>query len=263
MALEGSSRGRSLRPGLRRSSKKKAGAGASFVQQSLRFPNTWGGLRPGSGRKPISERHHVPHRARPKHCSRHPVHVTLRSAFRPLRSQHVFPTICLAIEGATRRDEKGFRILHFSVQWDHVHLVIEASDKRALSEGMRSLVIRIARNVNELVGRSGRFWADRWHGRSLTSPRAVRNALVYVLANFRKHAPGPLGPGIDAFSSAARFDGWRWHALDKPLPRAGPPFHRAFAPLVGLSRARTWLAAVGWRRVGLLRLDETPAPASG
>jgi REP element-mobilizing transposase RayT len=185
--------------------------------------------------------------------------VTLRSAIRPLRSQHVFPTVCLAVAGAIARDPLHFRVLHFSVQWDHVHLVVEASDKAALSAGMRSLVIRIARAVNELLGRKGRLWADRWHGRDLASPREVRHALVYVLANFRKHAKARLGPGIDAFSSATKFDGWRGFTESAELPRAGPMVHRALARWVVVSKAKTWLASAGWRARGLVRIDEAPS----
>jgi putative transposase len=186
------------------------------------------------------------------------VHVTLRSAFRPLRSQHVFPTVCLAISAAGRRWPKRFRILHFSAQADHLHLIVEASDARALSAGIRGLAIRIARSVNTLVFRHGRFWADRWHGRALTSPRAVRNALVYVLANFRKHAAARLAPGVDAFSSAVRFDGWRESASGAELARAGPPFHVAMAKWVFVSRSETWLGGTGWKRAGLLGVDEAP-----
>jgi hypothetical protein len=148
--------------------------------------------------------------------------------------------------------------VHFSVQWDHVHLIVEASDQRALSSGIRSLAIRIARYVNELVMR-GRLWADRWHGRALTSPRAVRNALAYVLANFRKHANERFAPGVDAFSSAASFDGWSGVAAGAPLPRAGPAIHGAMARHVVVSESKTWLGATGWRRAGLLRVDEAPA----
>jgi hypothetical protein len=165
------------------------------------------------------------------------------------------------VKGATLRDEKRFRILHFSVQRDHVHLVVEASDKRALSSGIASVSIRIARTVNDLVQRHGRFWADRWQGRELASPRQVRNALVYVLANFRKHSKAGLESGVDAFSSAARFDGWRGFAHAGVLPRAGPPFHRALGPHVFVSEALTWLGATGWRRHGLLRVDEAPSGA--
>jgi len=215
------------------------------VQQELPFSKTWGGKREGAGRKPGVGRRLVLHRARPEHRARHPVHVTLRSAFRPLRSQHVFPTLCIALGRATLRDEASFRILHFSVQWDHLHLVVEASDKKALSSGIRSVAIRIARTVNALVLRRGRFWADRWHGRELTSPRQVKNALAYVLRNFRKHERRALDPGVDAYSSALRFDGWQGFSAGSELPRAGPRVHRALARWVVVSEPTTWLARTG------------------
>jgi hypothetical protein len=142
-----------------------------------------------------------------------------------------------------------------------LHLVVEASDKAALSAGMRSLVIRIARAVNELVGRKGRLWSDRWHGRELESPREVRNAFVYVLANFRKHTTSRLAAGVDAFSSAAKFDGWRDFGTGKELPRAGPPFHGALERWVIVSKAKTWLAREGWRLRGLVDVGEAPGGA--
>jgi hypothetical protein len=108
------------------------------------------------------------------------------------------------------------------------------------------------------------------------SPREVRNALLYVLANFRKHAKTPLTGGIDAFSSAVRFDGFRGAASGTSLPRAGPPFDRGrgrtargdsplalvLAACVVVSQPVTWLAATGWRRHGLLRIDERPSELS-
>jgi hypothetical protein len=166
--------------------------------------------------------------------------------------------VCLALGRASQRDEGRFRILQFSVQWDHVHLVVEASDKRALSEGMRSIAIRVALAVNRLVGRRGPLWADRWHGRALTSPREVRNAFAYVLLNFRKHVRARLASGVDAFSSSLRFDGWRRHARGAELARAGPPFHRAMERHVVVSAPKTWLARTGWRRSGLIGVDEAP-----
>ena len=228
-----------------------------WMQQSIAFPNTWGGKRKGAGRKRSAARPNVPHRARPAHGAGHPVLVTLRARFRPLRSQHVFPAVCLALAAATRHSGR-FRIVHFSVQWDHLHLMVEASDERALSRGMQGVAIRIARSVNALVMRRGRFWADRWHGRELTSPRQVRSALVYVLANFRKHEKRRIAAGIDAFSSAGRFDGWSGFAAGAELPRAGPAVHGAMARWVVVSESKTWLGAKGWRRSGLVRVDEAP-----
>jgi hypothetical protein len=149
--------------------------------------------------------------------------------------------------------------VQFSVQWDHVHLVVEASDQRTLSSGIASVTIRIARYVNELVRRRGRFWADRWHGRELTTPRQVRHALVYVLANFRKHSKARLGPGVDAFSSSASFDGWRGFAVGAALPRAGPLVHSAMQRHVVVSESQTRLSGTGWRRAGLVGVGEAPA----
>jgi len=197
------------------------------------------------------------------------VHVTLRARIAPLRSQFVFPTVRLALVRAARRAPDRFRIVHFSVQRDHVHLVVEAADKRALSSGVRSVAIRIALYVNALLSREGPLWADRWHGRPLASPREVRAAIVYVLANFRKHARRTLRPGLDPYSSAAWFDGFReWHA-ETGVP---PPFaERARWDVARRSAAaveagcaadfepKTWLAERGWRRYGLVGLGESPA----
>jgi putative transposase len=133
---------------------------------------------------------------------------------------------------------------------------------------MRSLTIRIARSVNTLVRRRGRFWADRWHGRELCSPREVRTALLYVLANFRKHARRELGPGIDPFSSGVWFDGWRRGPGVRTALGAerAPPSSEDGRGLerdpqddsVPVMRPRTWLGRVGWQSRGLLRLDESP-----
>jgi putative transposase len=145
----------------------------------------------------------------------------LRARLAPLRSQHLFPPIRRALLRSARRDPDRFRLLHFSVQHDHVHPLVEASDKRALSRGVRGVAIRIARYVNDRLSRRGSLWGDRWFGRALTSPREVRNALVYVLANHRKHARRAPQLGIDPYSSGAWFDGW---ATWKPGSERAPPF---------------------------------------
>src|SRR5262249_24586111 len=113
-----------------------------------------------------------------------------------------------------------------------------------LSEGMRGLAIRVARAINRVLGRRGTVWRERYHARALRTPREGRHALVYGLMNFKKHG-SDVGE-IDARSSAPWFDGLRG-AL---CMRSSAP-----APVV---RARTWLAAVGWRRHGLISLEECP-----
>jgi len=124
-----------------------------------------------------------------------------------------------------------------------MHLIVEADDTPALRRGLRGLAIRAARAVNRALNRRGAVWQGRYHARELSTPRAVRHALVYVLMNIRKHRAGEIG--LDPCSSAVFFDGWR-----EPVGAASTP-----APVV---RPCTWLAAVGWRRYGLVGLDERP-----
>lgn len=228
-------------------------------QLSLKLPNGWGGRRRGAGRKRARSRPWVQHRRRGDHSGAHPVHVTLRALVRSLRSQYVFPTLRLAISAANCRAPDVFRIIHFSVQAEHVHLIVEARDARALSSGLRGLVIRIARNVNQLLFRSGRFWADRWHGHALTTPRAVRHALAYVLANFRKHQPANKA-ALDPFSSAPYFE--HFAELSGAPIRCAPALVPRVLAREGDNpptlRPETWLLRTGWLRHGRVSLFERP-----
>ena len=178
------------------------------------------------------------------HRAAHPVHVTLRARLRSLRSQHVIKTVLGALRASRRA---GFRIVHYSVQENHVHLLVEAEDKSQLSSGMRGLMVRLARRVNRLLFRSGPFWADRWHGTALSSPRQVRNALVYVLQNRNKHSLGQRGE-LDPLSSAQWFNGFA-----QPLPRS----FRGALPQAN-APPQTWLLNIGWRRHGLIDVKEVP-----
>ncbi len=174
------------------------------------------------------------------------MHMTLRAraGLASLRSKRVFGVLreCLRAASST-----GFRVVQFSVQVDHVHLLVEAQDKVALSGGARGLAIRSARALNRELGRVGQVWGDRYHARALATPREVRNALVYVLMNHKKHGLRERGR-IDPCSSAPWFDGFRV-AMAAPVD---PPV---------TSRPRTWLGCVGWRRRGLIDPDEAPSAA--
>ena len=196
------------------------------AQLLLPVPATWGGRRAGAGRRPRSGRPSMPHDERPDHVARHPVQVTLRAApdVRCLRTRRIFPAVQSAI---ARSSTDRFRVVHFSVQQDHLHLIIEGDERVVLQNGIRGLAIRIALAVNRLMGRRGNLFADRYHARALKTPREMRASLVYVLLNFRKHLRAP--PAVDPCSSGAWFDGWT-----TPPPRPAEP--SAVRP------ARTWLA---------------------
>lgn len=148
--------------------------------------------------------------------------------------------------------ERGdFRVVHYSIQRDHVHLIVESAGKEALGRGMKSICSRLAFAVNRVFRLSGRVLDGRYHLHVLRSRREVRNALAYVLLNVRKHWKQRKGAapaaGVDEASSGRWFDGWReWGAARS---RAGPP---------EVARPRTWLLQKGWRRYGLIDLAEVP-----
>ena len=128
------------------------------------------------------------------------------------------------------RDE--FRLIHYSVQGNHLHLVVEARDKVSLSRGMQGLAVRVARAVNRAASRKGRVFADHYFARALRTPAEVRRAVRYVLDNHLHHAAG-LDPQTDPCAS-------------------GEP----------LMQPRTWLLSVGWlrSRAGPLPVAYWPVP---
>jgi REP element-mobilizing transposase RayT len=148
--------------------------------------------------------------------------------------------------------ERGrFRVVHYSIQSNHVHAIVEAASQQDLSCGMKSFGARLARAVNRMFRRKGPVLADRFHAHVLRTPREVRNAISYVLLNARRHAAALgrcLGDArIDPASSGRWFDGWRFVAFTARIREK---------PAVALPR--TWLLATGWRRAGLIQTDEVP-----
>jgi REP element-mobilizing transposase RayT len=224
-------------------------------QLTLPTPPTHGGKRKGAGRKatgqfgrdrrgrPLSG---VTHHPRTYVSPRHPLHVTLRAVngSPSLRNFAVAREIGKVLERRARR-ELPCRVVHFSIQYDHIHLIVEAEDRVALGRGIQGLASGLARVVNGTTGCQGmKLWRDRYHARPLETPREVRNCLIYVLRNGLKH--GSTAFAVDPCSSAAWFDGF--------LGRR--PIRTDRAPT---APAATWLLRAGWRRGGAIRPGETPA----
>ena len=186
------------------------------------------------------------HRERAVHKYWNPLHVTMR-AERGLPSFRA-DVLFAAFERAVRRTRReDFRVVEFSVQDDHLHLIVEADDNDALARGMKSFSVRANRLFNAALGRKrGRVWGDRYHRRDLTNARQVRNGLVYCLANYKKHQRVTSGaPRIDPCSSARWFQGWiaiRTHD-DGPRPT---------------EEARTVLLREAWHKHGFIHPGERP-----
>lgn len=210
--------------------------------QKNRLPfRSRGGRRPGAGRKPKGARPGVPHRTRAPLASRYPVHVTTRLLAGLPNLRRMAENDVLQRAFALGCERFGMRLIEYSIQSNHLHLILEARDRRAVSRGLQGLFVRVAKRLNRLWDRRGTVFADRYHDRILRTPREVRNALRYVLLNARKH--GQRFHGLDPHSSGSWFDGWRG---------VRPRDHR------WLPAARTWLLAIGWRRHGRIGPLETP-----
>jgi putative transposase len=190
----------------------------------MKFPRRRGGKQRRAGR-PRTRAHPgligpgVPHLRRAEFPSRNPIHVTQRvqPGVGYLRSQLRFSLILAALRRA-----KKMRVIHYSIQGNHLHLIVEAADAYSLARAMQGLASGLARQLNRLAHRRGGVFVDRYHSHVLATPREVANALKYLQNNFRHHSHEEL-PG-----------GW----LDRFATSPNTPF---FEP-------RVWLLRVGWQR---------------
>jgi REP element-mobilizing transposase RayT len=226
-----------------------------WKQATIEFrnsPGKVGGRRKGAGRKRGKK---VQHLTRPALNGRTPVHVTLRllPEIGRLRRRDQYRAVRHALARAAHRDD--CRICQYSIQGNHLHLIVEPGSKQGLSRGMCAFKTSCARRLNGVVGRKGRVFADRYHARYLANRAQVRRALCYVLNNWRRHGEHREHPHwrTDPFSSADFFDGWTDHEARRPwwlAPEDTPP----------VADARFWLLTEGWRRYGTIGTREMPGP---
>lgn len=193
--------------------------------------------KPGPKRDP--RKHDPEHRVRPVHVQRFPVHVVLRvmKDLPKLRGFEIYG----AVRGALRRlGMPSFRVVHTSIQKNHLHFLVEADDKRTLSRGMQGLAISLAKRINLILGRTGKVFAYRYHATPLRTPTQTRRAISYVLNNWRHHQePQSAYDKLDPYATGYAFDGWSettwWYDNWAAIPSAPP---------------ETWLLKVGWQRGG-------------
>jgi REP element-mobilizing transposase RayT len=151
-----------------------------------------------------------------------------------LRTHRCFRALKRALARGCERF--GFRLVHFSIQGNHAHFIVESPDTETLGRAMKGLEVRMARALNRVMRRRGAVFADRYHAHLLRRPREAARAVQYVLENWRVHAARegrqvPLGP--DPFSSAAELaqgpplvrSAWWWMlrvGIHRFAPARGP-----------------------------------------
>jgi REP element-mobilizing transposase RayT len=242
------------------------------------------------GRKPKGKRAGAAHKKRPALDRKYPVHVVLRvvDAIGSLRKRQMYKalreaTIAVALRELNYKDDGAFRIVHISIQRNHVHLLVEADHKMALSRGMQSFQISAAKHLNRAVSlkgvrvalgasrrtdpryraamakrRRGTVFPDRFHQEIITTPAQARHTLAYVLNNWRKHREDREGVAstwqVDPYSTGVLFDGWAERADALTYMQ----FRDTYEPMA-VYLPKTWLLYEGWRRHGLVSFDEVPS----
>lgn len=190
------------------------------------YKGTKGGRRPGSGRKRIHSVG-VAHRKREKVSAQHPIHINFKvKAF--IKNKTCLKILKRAIKNARSH---GLRVIHFSLQSNHVHLLIEATDNAILTRGMRSLTITFAKGVNK-----GRIQMERYHTHILKTLRETRNAFHYVVLNEAKHAQLKRAY-VDRYSSLGWVRDLRTFAKEANLGVV----LRKFCEVSFLDSAESWL----------------------
>jgi REP element-mobilizing transposase RayT len=236
------------------------GAGKRHVQQEL-FRR--GGKRKGAGRKPKGARAGASHRARPTVRPSQPLHVTLRvvPAVGNMRRRSLYKAVRDATLTAAVRER--IRIVHLSIQHNHVHLLVEADDKQALARGMQGFQISAARNVNTALAvdgqrRRGSVFADRYHAVAITSPTQAHHTLSYILSNWRRHREDQHGIArtwlVDPFSSGISFPDWA-ELDDRDWMW---PIRDTYDPLI-VRRPQSWVLVEGWKLVGPISARTVPS----
>lgn len=176
----------------------------------------------------------MPHVRRETVTPRDPVHVTMRVAKGIANLQRGRLRDELLATLGHVRERLGVRLVQFSVQANHLHLIVEAKDTPSLSRAMKGLAVRLARRINRLMGRRGQVFPDRFHTHVLRSPRQALNAARYVRDNSRRHA----------LQIGKR---WTWERdpwAAGPCPRTFlEPLRRLVVP------PRAWVLQCAWARI--------------
>ena len=182
----------------------------------------------------------VPHGSRPEVKKGEVVHVTvkLKRGLPSLRRGEALNVVRAAIGRVNQG--AAIRIVEYSIQSNHVHMLIEASNSADLSRGMASLNTGLGMRLNRIWNRTGQgsVFKERFHMVVISTPRQMRNALNYVLRNDVHH--GLNLRTLDPCSSAPSFTGW--HQLQ------GSKKQKAAAASCVSAGPQTWLLRVGWQK---------------
>lgn len=101
-----------------------------------------------------------------------------------LKNKNVLAILKKAIFNARRQ---GLKVIHYSLEYDHIHLIIEADNNRTLGKGMQAFGVTLAKAINRMRKVKGQVYKHRYHFRQITSSRQLKNVMTYIFNNGVKH----------------------------------------------------------------------------
>ena len=217
--------------------------------RQLTFDRILGGRRKKRRGRKKSPSSGVPHLKRVEITGRVPVHVTTRvvddmpNLRQPQVREACFRCFREARERPGRSTTGFFHLVHFSIQKNHFHFVVEASDRKTLSVAICGLLGRLAKALNKLFGRKGEVFPDRYHDHVLRTVRETYNTIRYLFTNARKHWERVPEGRPDPFSSGLWSPIWKDYRHDGWMGSEGP-----------VAQASSWLLTTGWMRYGPLEV---------
>ncbi|MGZ3787001.1 MAG: transposase [Bacteriovorax sp.] len=101
-----------------------------------------------------------------------------------MKNKSVFSLLKRAILNARRQ---GLKVIHYSLEYDHVHLLIEAENNHILGKGMQAFGGTFSKAINRMRKLKGGVYKHRYHFRKISSARELKNVMNYIFTNGLKH----------------------------------------------------------------------------
>lgn len=160
--------------------------------------------RKGGGRRPKHDKG-IRHIKRPEIKRLTSLHLTVK-ILKDKAGIKNKQTLALLKHAILKARKKGLRIIHFTLEYDHVHLLVEANDNEVLGRGMMVFGVTMAKGINRLKSIKGTVYKHRYHFRKINSPRELKNVLHYIFNNGIKHKTAKsLDNLYNSFRAEVRF----------------------------------------------------------
>lgn len=139
----------------------------------------------GAGRRSLNDIG-IRHIARPKLKKPSSLHLTIkvRSNKADIQSKKILKALHHAI---MRARFKKLKVIHYTLEYNHIHLLVECNDNRILQQGMQALGISLSKAINKIKRLKGGVYKHRYHFRQISNPRQLKNVLHYIFHNGIKH----------------------------------------------------------------------------